>query len=219
MREAAVPSPARSCRAIGVPGTQCAAVLASRSGCNARRPVGRQHATESRLCVAFGAIDHPKPPEWGSPNCIRLDLEAMFLRESSEGSPGTVPILIDAPFAGHSSTVADYDKGQSLVETMLSNGAGPPPGDGLEVSIGGDALLQYRYLCGPECGWIESRWRECGNGRATRLASRGRQRLCSGIFILRSDPAGRTRTDSETRASEILVRVVQPNIFTLISAT
>lgn len=72
--------------------------------------------------VAVDAIDHPAPPEWASPNRIRLDLEAMRLREFSEGSPGTIPILIDAPFAGHSATIADYDKGQSLVETMLANG-------------------------------------------------------------------------------------------------
>lgn len=73
--------------------------------------------------AAVGRIDHPMPAEWASPNRIRLDLKAMRLREFSEGSPGTIPILIDAPFAGHSATIADYDKGQSLVETMLASGA------------------------------------------------------------------------------------------------
>lgn len=73
--------------------------------------------------VAVGAIDRPALPEWASPNRIRLDINAMRLREFSEGGPGIVPVLIDAPFAGHSATIADYDKGQSLVETMLANGA------------------------------------------------------------------------------------------------
>jgi poly(3-hydroxybutyrate) depolymerase len=33
-----------------------------------------------------------------------------------------IPVLIDAPYAGHSSTIADYAKGQSLVETFRAEG-------------------------------------------------------------------------------------------------
>jgi polyhydroxyalkanoate depolymerase len=73
--------------------------------------------------VAVKAVDYPAPPEWATPNRIRLDLKAMRLREFSEGGPGIIPVLVDAPFAGHSATIADYDRGQSLVETMLANGA------------------------------------------------------------------------------------------------
>lgn len=32
------------------------------------------------------------------------------------------PVLVDAPYAGHSSTIADYAVGQSLVEVLLGNG-------------------------------------------------------------------------------------------------
>jgi len=73
--------------------------------------------------AAVGAIENTEPPTWASRNDIRLDLKTMRLREFAAGAPGVVPILIDAPFAGHSATIADYDEGQSLVQTMLSNGA------------------------------------------------------------------------------------------------
>ena len=33
-----------------------------------------------------------------------------------------IPTLIDAPYAGHTSTVADYAPGQSLVETLQTGG-------------------------------------------------------------------------------------------------
>jgi polyhydroxyalkanoate depolymerase len=39
------------------------------------------------------------------------------------GQPGKgLPTLIDAPHAGHTAAIADYHKGQSLVETLLANG-------------------------------------------------------------------------------------------------
>src|SRR5437867_6037033 len=48
----------------------------------------------------------------------------MRLRDFSTRGPGTSasPVLIDPPYAGHSSSIADYAKGQSLVETL--HGAG-----------------------------------------------------------------------------------------------
>jgi len=50
----------------------------------------------------------------------------MRLRDFSlSGATGTEPpVLIDAPYVGHSSTIADYNKGQSLVETMQAAGLG-----------------------------------------------------------------------------------------------
>jgi poly(3-hydroxybutyrate) depolymerase len=70
------------------------------------------------------AIAAPPPPEWATKNEIRLDLHTMRLRDFSlpAGAPGRLPTLIDAPYAGHSATIADYDKGQSLVETLLAGG-------------------------------------------------------------------------------------------------
>src|SRR5271157_3001828 len=57
-----------------------------------------------------------------SPNVVRLDLRTMTLRDY--GRPGGIPTLVDAPYAGHSAVIADYAKGQSLVETLLANGIG-----------------------------------------------------------------------------------------------
>jgi polyhydroxyalkanoate depolymerase len=48
----------------------------------------------------------------------------MWLRDfSAAGQMHTqTPVLIDAPYAGHSSTIADYAPGQSLVETLQASG-------------------------------------------------------------------------------------------------
>jgi len=69
-------------------------------------------------------IAAPPLPEWASPNHILLDLDTMLLRDFSTSSTpmNHVPVIIDAPYAGHSATIADYAKGQSLVETLLSDG-------------------------------------------------------------------------------------------------
>ena len=68
-----------------------------------------------------GEIVAPPAPEWATPNRILLDLDTMRLREF--GAREGLPVLVDAPYAGHSSTIADYAKGQSLVETLLAAGA------------------------------------------------------------------------------------------------
>jgi poly(3-hydroxybutyrate) depolymerase len=68
-------------------------------------------------------ISAPPPPEWATPNRVLLELDTMRLRDfSTAASARQPPILIDAPYAGHSSTIADYAKGQSLVETLLAHG-------------------------------------------------------------------------------------------------
>jgi poly(3-hydroxybutyrate) depolymerase len=69
-------------------------------------------------------ITIPPPPEWASPNRILLDLDTMRLRDftgDNKDSKAT-PVLIDAPYAGHDSSIADYARGQSLVETLLNAG-------------------------------------------------------------------------------------------------
>jgi len=65
---------------------------------------------------------HGLRPKPATPNTVRLDLRTMVLRDY--GKPGGLPTLVDAPFAGHSAIVADYDQGQSLVETLLARGIG-----------------------------------------------------------------------------------------------
>ncbi len=63
-------------------------------------------------------------PEWATQNSVRLDLDTMRLRDFSPNRQAgrQTPVLVDAPYAGHSSTIADYAKGQSLVETLLRAG-------------------------------------------------------------------------------------------------
>ena len=61
-------------------------------------------------------------PTLATPNQVRLDLRTMVLRDY--GKPAGIPTLIDAPHAGHTAMIADYHKGQSLVETLLENGIG-----------------------------------------------------------------------------------------------
>ena len=59
-------------------------------------------------------------PTLATPNQVRLDLRTMVLRDY--GKPAGIPTLIDAPHAGHTAMIADYHKGQSLVEILLENG-------------------------------------------------------------------------------------------------
>lgn len=59
-------------------------------------------------------------PSLATPNTVRLDLRAMKLREY--GKSGGLPTLVDAPYAGHTAMIADYHRGQSLIETLLANG-------------------------------------------------------------------------------------------------
>lgn len=68
-------------------------------------------------------ITVPSPSEWASESRVRLDLDTMRLRDFSRDSKsgGMAPVLIDAPYAGHDSTIVDYAKGQSLVETLLDS--------------------------------------------------------------------------------------------------
>jgi poly(3-hydroxybutyrate) depolymerase len=77
-----------------------------------------------KFAAAAGTITAPPPPEWATPNQVLLELHTMRLRDFSRAKPSAdaIPVLVDAPYAGHSSTIADYDRGQSLVETLLDSG-------------------------------------------------------------------------------------------------
>jgi polyhydroxyalkanoate depolymerase len=68
-----------------------------------------------------GELAAPPEPAWATPNRVMLDLDSMRLRDF--GGQGE-PVLVDAPYAGHSSTIADYGRGQSLVATLLAAHAG-----------------------------------------------------------------------------------------------
>nr|WP_217426221.1 alpha/beta fold hydrolase [Pandoraea terrigena] len=62
-------------------------------------------------------------PKLATPNQARLNLRTMVLRDYGTPGAGT-PTLVNAPYAGHTATIADYREGQSLVETLLGNGIG-----------------------------------------------------------------------------------------------
>ena len=61
-------------------------------------------------------------PKLATRNVVRLDLRTMVLRDY--GRPGGIPTLVEAPYSGQSAVIADYAKGQSLVETLLAGGIG-----------------------------------------------------------------------------------------------
>lgn len=64
------------------------------------------------------------PPKWTTPNTIELELKNVFLRNfTNENSSSDFPVLILPPQAGHHSSIADYDHGQSLVEAALNEHA------------------------------------------------------------------------------------------------
>lgn len=69
-------------------------------------------------------ISSPPPPQWATPNQVILDLDTMRLRNFSKPGVSGVPVFVDPPYAGHRSTIADYAKGQSLVETLIGAGLG-----------------------------------------------------------------------------------------------
>jgi poly(3-hydroxyalkanoate) synthetase len=60
------------------------------------------------------------PPEWASANRAVLDLHTLTLRDFSRGVGA--PVLVLPPYAGHTSIIADFHAGQSLVATLLDNG-------------------------------------------------------------------------------------------------
>ena len=77
-----------------------------------------------RFLIEAEEITFPPEPEWATPNRILMDLDTMRLRDFSHRGHASakIPVLIDPPYAGHSSTIADYAKGQSLVETLQAGG-------------------------------------------------------------------------------------------------
>jgi polyhydroxyalkanoate depolymerase len=65
-------------------------------------------------------INASRRPALATANRVRLELRTMTLRDYGQGDG--LPTLVDAPYAGHTAVIADYHRGQSLVETLLHNG-------------------------------------------------------------------------------------------------
>lgn len=77
-----------------------------------------------RYAVTAATMISPPVSQWATPNRILLELDTMRLRDFSvAGTPANqTPVLIDAPYAGHSSTIADFGNDQSLVQALMANG-------------------------------------------------------------------------------------------------
>jgi poly(3-hydroxyalkanoate) synthetase len=69
-------------------------------------------------------ISHEARPRPATANRVALDLRTMLFRDYSSPDAEGLPTIVDAPYAGHSAMIADYYKGQSLIETLLANGVG-----------------------------------------------------------------------------------------------
>jgi poly(3-hydroxyalkanoate) synthetase len=67
-------------------------------------------------------VYHELRPRLATRNRVALDLRTMLFRDYSENGAKGVPTIVDAPYAGHTAMIADYQKGQSLIETLLANG-------------------------------------------------------------------------------------------------
>jgi len=67
-------------------------------------------------------LQYLQRPAPATANRIMLDFRTMAFRDYSEPEAKGIPTIVIAPYAGHSAAIADYYKGQSLVETLRANG-------------------------------------------------------------------------------------------------
>jgi poly(3-hydroxyalkanoate) synthetase len=65
--------------------------------------------------------DDRPPLPWTTPNKVALELTTMRLRDFSRGSRGQ-PVLICGPYALHSTLIADFAPGHSIVERLQQSG-------------------------------------------------------------------------------------------------
>jgi poly(3-hydroxybutyrate) depolymerase len=63
-------------------------------------------------------------PKLATDNEVLLNLRTMLFRNYSIPSAAGIPTIVIAPYAGHSAMIADYHRGQSLMETLRDNGVG-----------------------------------------------------------------------------------------------
>jgi poly(3-hydroxybutyrate) depolymerase len=68
-------------------------------------------------------IDFGLHPQFATENQVVLDLRTMKIRDFSLPGASGVPTIVDAPYAGHTSTAADFGTDQSLVATLRANGS------------------------------------------------------------------------------------------------
>jgi polyhydroxyalkanoate depolymerase len=80
------------------------------------------YAKNMKFIAEEQKIRHDLRPALATANRAMLDLRTMVFRDYSRGNEAGIPTIVDAPYAGHSAMIADYHKGQSLIETLLANG-------------------------------------------------------------------------------------------------
>ncbi len=61
-------------------------------------------------------------PRLASPHSVRLRLRTLSLCDYSGDVADGLPTLVVAPYAGHTSMIADYQDGQSLMQTLRAGG-------------------------------------------------------------------------------------------------
>jgi poly(3-hydroxybutyrate) depolymerase len=66
-------------------------------------------------------IHHDLRPRLAIANHVMLDLHTMLFRDYSAPAAKGLPTVVDTPYAGHTAMIADFQKGQSLIETLLAN--------------------------------------------------------------------------------------------------
>jgi poly(3-hydroxyalkanoate) synthetase len=83
--------------------------------------------------------DKPELP-WTTPNKVSLELATMRLRDFSQGDSGQ-PVLICGPYALHSTLIADFAPGHSIVERLQQSGL-----DRIYLTDWRSASPEMRYL-------------------------------------------------------------------------
>lgn len=64
-------------------------------------------------------------PRLATAHSVRLKLRTLDLCDYSQPGAADTPTLVIAPYAGHTSMIADYHEGQSLMQTLQAAGVGP----------------------------------------------------------------------------------------------
>ena len=74
--------------------------------------------------LAVGPAAPPvQEPKWATPHTVALELKTVRLRDFSAENDGS-PALVCAPFALHSTAIADLAPGHSLAAALHDAGAG-----------------------------------------------------------------------------------------------
>ncbi|MDO8725772.1 MAG: alpha/beta fold hydrolase [Candidatus Methanoperedens sp.] len=75
-----------------------------------------------KFLEVFNKTQIEKPePTWTTKNKVRMDLHTLKLRDFSQGGKGIYTFIVP-PYAGHTSTIVDFNTKQSLVEALMENG-------------------------------------------------------------------------------------------------